>query len=58
MSRNAKQPQPNAIIAEPATPQACAADYANRDRTGDANTQHGGVYASAQDGIPRSTGGR
>jgi hypothetical protein len=43
---------------EPATVQACAADYANRDRTGAANTQRGGATASAQAGIPRTTGGR
>jgi hypothetical protein len=53
-----QMPQPNRILAEPATPQACAADYANRDRTGAANTQRGGATASAQAGIPRTTGGR
>jgi hypothetical protein len=49
--------QPTPVALQPATPQACAADYAQRDQTGEANTQHGGVYASAQDGIPRTTGG-
>lgn len=53
-----QRPQLPPIITEPATPQACAADYATRDRTGEANTQHGCVYSSAQDGIPRTTGGR
>ena len=50
-----RQPTP---AREPATLQACAADYANRDRTGAANTQRGGATASAQAGIPRTTGGR
>jgi hypothetical protein len=52
-----QRPQLPPIVAEPATPQACAADYASRDQTGQAATQHGTVYASAQDGIPRTTGG-
>jgi len=43
---------------EPATVQACAADYASRNRTGDANTQRGTATASAHTGIPRTTGGR
>jgi hypothetical protein len=43
---------------EPATVQACAADYASRDRTGAANTQRGAATASAHSGIPRTTGGR
>jgi len=54
----AQTPQPSRILAEPATPQACAADYASRDRTGDANTQRGTATGSAHTGIPRTTGGR
>ncbi|MFK0062639.1 hypothetical protein ACIQTN_25855 [Streptomyces werraensis] len=50
-----RQPTP---ARERATVQACAADYAGRDRTGAANTQRGGATASAQAGIPRTTGGR
>ncbi len=53
-----QQPQPNRILAEPATPQSCAADYANRDQSGQAATQSGSVPAAAQDGIPRTPGGR
>ncbi|MYU22927.1 hypothetical protein [Streptomyces sp. SID8352] len=52
-----QQPHLPPIITEPATVEACAADYAARDHAGEANTQHGTVYASAQDGIPRTTGG-
>ncbi|MGW5736990.1 MULTISPECIES: hypothetical protein [Streptomyces] len=52
------EPTGNRIIDEPATPEACAADYANRDQTGEADTQHGLVYASAQDGQPSTSGGR
>ena len=58
MARKIDRTQPNRTIAEPATVQACAADHAKRDQTGAAVTQHGTVYASAQDGIPRTTGGR
>ncbi|MCF2130145.1 hypothetical protein L1I79_27485 [Strepomyces sp. STD 3.1] len=54
---SAQQPQPNRILAEPTTAQACAADYAARDQTGQAATQRGSVPASAQDSIPRTTGG-
>ncbi|CAL9502879.1 hypothetical protein [Streptomyces sp. enrichment culture] len=50
--------RPSRILAEPATVQACANDYAGRDRAGEANTQRGTASASAQDGIPRTTGGR
>ncbi|MGW5409002.1 hypothetical protein [Streptomyces spiralis] len=57
MARNL-QPQPSRILAEPATVQACANDRARRDRTGEAITQRGTATASAQDGIPRTTGGR
>lgn len=46
------------LFTEPATVQACAADYASRNRTGDANTQRGTATASAHTGIPRTTGGR
>jgi hypothetical protein len=48
----------NRIIDEPATPEACASDYEARDQSGEANTQHGAVYASAQDGQHRTSGGR
>ncbi|MBL3669078.1 hypothetical protein JL475_24405 [Streptomyces sp. M2CJ-2] len=51
------KPQLPPLITEPATVEACAADYAARDQTGQAATQHGTVYAAAQDGIPRTTGG-
>ncbi len=50
-------PRPNKIATAPATVEACAADRASRDKTGQANTQRGGVYASAQNTIPRTTGG-
>jgi len=53
-----QKPQLPPIVAEPATVQACAADYASRDRTGAANTQRGAATASAHSGIPRTTGGR
>jgi hypothetical protein len=56
VSRDAKQSTPVAL--QPATPQACAADYAARDQTGQAATQRGCVDAAAQDGIHRTTGGR
>lgn len=58
MSSHNLKPQPSRVVAEPATVQACAADRAQRDQTGQAATQHGTVYGSAQDGIPRTTGGR
>ncbi|MFF1483114.1 hypothetical protein ACIGZH_01775 [Streptomyces sp. NPDC058319] len=51
-------PRPSAVLAEPATVRVCAADYAARDQTGAAATQHGAACAAAQDGIPRTTGGR
>ncbi|MYR58289.1 hypothetical protein GTY54_19310 [Streptomyces sp. SID625] len=51
------QLQTNQILSHPATLQTCAADYAARDTTGAAATQHGTTYASAQDGIPRNTSG-
>lgn len=57
MSDNAK-PQSVPVALQPATPQACAADYAARDRSGEAATQRGCVTSSAQDGIPRTNGGR
>ncbi|MFI1165615.1 hypothetical protein ACH4UM_18870 [Streptomyces sp. NPDC020801] len=58
MARKISTQQPNQIAGQPATVQACTADHARRDQTGQAATQHGTVYASAQDGIPRTTGGR
>ncbi|MET9142421.1 hypothetical protein [Streptomyces sp. NPDC004042] len=51
-------PPPSHILTEAATVEVCAADYAARDQTGTAATQHGTTYAAAQDGIPRTTGGR
>lgn len=57
MSDNAKQ-QSLPVALQPATPAACAADYAARDQSGQAATQHGCVSAAAQDGIPRTAGGR
>ncbi|MFF3891367.1 hypothetical protein [Streptomyces sp. NPDC001914] len=56
MSHDPKTSTPVAL--QPATPQACAADYATRDQTGQAATQRGCVNAAAQDGIPRTSGGR
>lgn len=53
-----RAPRANQILATPATASACAADYADRDRTGAANTQRGAATASAHSGIPRTTGGR
>ena len=58
MARKISTRQPNQTAGQPATVQACAVDRAKRDQTGAAVTQHGAVYASAQDGIPRTTGGR
>ncbi|MFD3574753.1 hypothetical protein [Streptomyces sp. NPDC058644] len=52
------EPTGNPLVDEPATPEACAADYAARDQTGEANTQFGSVYASAQDGQHSTSGGR
>ncbi|MGW6210963.1 hypothetical protein [Streptomyces sp. NPDC055109] len=57
MSDTTKQPS-IPVALQPATPEACAADYAARDQSGQAATQHGCVPASAQDGIPRTAGGR
>lgn len=50
-------PQPSKLDA-PATVEACAADRAGRDTSGQAVTQRGSVYASAQGGIPRTAGGQ
>lgn len=47
----------NPIVDEPATPEACAADYSNRDQSGEADTQHGLVYGAAQDGQHSTSGG-
>lgn len=47
--------QQNQIISQPATPKNCAADYAARDQTGQAEYQRGAVYAAAQDGQPRTS---
>lgn len=52
-----QQPQFPPLFPEPATVEACAADYDTRDTTGEAATQRGEVYAAAQTGIPRTTGG-
>ncbi|MER6978725.1 hypothetical protein [Streptomyces carpinensis] len=57
MSSRDFTPKPSKILAEPATVQACAADRAQRDQTGEAVTQRGTVSASAQDGTPPTTGG-
>lgn len=57
MSDTTKQPS-LPVALQPATPEACAADYAARDQSGQAATQQGCVSASAQDGIPRTAGGR
>ncbi|MEU6661238.1 hypothetical protein [Streptomyces sp. NPDC046821] len=49
------EPTGNRILDEPATPAACAADYAQRDQAGEADTQRGAVYAAAQDGQPTTS---
>jgi hypothetical protein len=57
-NRQGPEPQANKILATPATVAACAADRAGRDTSGEAVTQRGSVYASAQGGIPRTAGGQ
>ncbi|MEV2249385.1 hypothetical protein AB0I94_02310 [Streptomyces sp. NPDC050147] len=52
------EPTGNPLVDEPATPEACAADYADRDQSGEADTQFGLVYGAAQDGQHGTSGGR
>ncbi|MEU1496082.1 hypothetical protein [Streptomyces sp. NPDC005732] len=51
--------RPNRILAEPATPQACARDLRTQEQQDTAaveqRVQRGGAYASAQDGQPRTS---
>jgi hypothetical protein len=50
-SQDAQKPQPSTVLAEPATPDNCAADYADR-------TNATGIHPSSYDAQPHTLGRR